>query len=222
MRKDIETTSSVCADAPPPALDVLNGNQSCNVCIIGAGIAGLTTAYTLSGFGKSVIVLEDVQVGGGETSRTTAHLACALDDRYFHLEKVRGKAIARLAAESHTAAISRIESIVNSEGIDCDFERLDGFLFLPPKRSTRDLKRELKASHRTGLAGVELLDRAPITSFDTGSCLRFPGQAQLHPVKYLSGQVEALNRNGVRLYTGAHVTNVEGRNRGRVHTASGQ
>ena len=221
MRKNMETTTSVWADAPPPELDALNGNQTCNVCVIGAGIAGLTTAYTLSGYGKSVIVLEDGQVGGGETRRTTAHLTCALDDRYFHLEKVRGKDIARVAAESHGAAISRIESIVNSEGIDCDFERLDGFLFLPPKRSTRDLKRELEAAHRVGLTDVELTDRAPITSFDTGPCLRFPKQAQFHPMKYLSGLVEALRRNGARLYTGAHVTSVEGSDPVKVQTANG-
>ena len=162
MRKNVETTSSVWKDEIPPALESLDGNQTCDVCVIGAGIAGLTTAYLLSGSGKSVIVLDDGSVGGGETCRTTAHLASALDDRYFQLEKIRGKAIARLAAQSHSAAISRIESIVNSEGIDCDFERLDGFLFVPPKRSTRLLKRELEAAHRAGLGDVEILDRAPL------------------------------------------------------------
>ena len=221
MRKATESTTSVWTDAPPPTLPTLDGNQTCDVCVIGAGIAGLSTAYMMSKSGSSVIVLEDGGVGGGETGRTTAHLTCALDDRYFHLEKVRGKKIAMLAAESHTAAISRIESIVNSEGIDCDFQRLDGFLFLPPKRSLRDLKRELEASHRAGLSGVELLDRAPVESFDTGPCLRFPRQGQFHPMKYLSGLVEALRRNGARLYTGAHVTKVEGGSPVRVETQTG-
>jgi glycine/D-amino acid oxidase-like deaminating enzyme/nitrite reductase/ring-hydroxylating ferredoxin subunit len=186
--------------------------------VIGAGIAGLTTAYLLSGLGKSVTVVDDSEVGGGETHRTTAHLTCALDDRYFHVEKVRGKAIAKLAADSHATAISTIESIINSEGIDCDFQRLDGFLFLPPKRSLRVLMRELKAAHRVGLLDVELLDRAPITSFDTGPCLRFPRQGQFHPMKYLSGLVEALRRNGAHLYTGAHVDSVEGGSPVRVKT----
>ena len=221
MRKNVETTSSVWKDEIPPALESLDGNQTCDVCVIGAGIAGLTTAYLLSGSGKSVIVLDDGSVGGGETCRTTAHLASALDDRYFQLEKIRGKAIARLAAQSHSAAISRIESIVNSEGIDCDFERLDGFLFVPPKRSTRLLKRELEAAHRAGLDDVEILDRAPLESFDTGPCLRFPLQGQFHPLKYLSGLVDAVRRNGSRLYTDAHVTRVEGGNPCRVETKVG-
>jgi glycine/D-amino acid oxidase-like deaminating enzyme/nitrite reductase/ring-hydroxylating ferredoxin subunit len=221
MPKNVETTTSVWTDTIPPQLDHLDGDQTCDVCVIGAGIAGLTTAYLLSGSGKSVFVLEDGEVGGGETRRTTAHLACALDDRYFKVEKTRGKDIARLAAESHAAAISRIESIVSSEGIDCDFQRLDGFLFVPPDRSTRPLKKELEAAHRAGLNDVELVDRAPVESFNTGPCLRFPRQGQFHPMKYLSGLVDAIRRNGARLYTGAHVTRVNGGNPVRVETKVG-
>jgi glycine/D-amino acid oxidase-like deaminating enzyme/nitrite reductase/ring-hydroxylating ferredoxin subunit len=221
MRKNSGTTTSVWTDTQPPDLEVLHGHHSCEVCVIGAGIAGLTTAYALSKMGKSVIVLEDGTVGGGETCRTTAHLASALDDRYFNVEKIRGKKIARLAAQSHSEAISKIESIVSSEGIDCDFQRLDGFLFLPPNRSVRPLKRELEAAHRAGLPDVELLDRAPIPSFDTGPCLRFPHQGQFHPLKYLSGLVEAIRRHGGTLYKGAHVTDVQGGNPAKVETQAG-
>src|SRR6187455_2080731 len=106
MRKDLSSNTSVWTDITPPELDVLTGDQTCQVCVIGAGIAGLTTAYLLTRMGRSVIVLEDGTVGSGETRRTTAHLANALDDRYFELEKIRGKAVAKLAAESHSAAIS--------------------------------------------------------------------------------------------------------------------
>src|SRR5665811_518442 len=98
-----------------------------HVCIVGAGIAGLTTAYLLGRAGKSVAVLDDGSIISGETERTTAHLVTALDDRYFELEKLHGERGARLAAESHAAAIDQIERIVNEEKIDCDFERLDGY-----------------------------------------------------------------------------------------------
>src|SRR5689334_23297991 len=84
----------------------LTADQSTDVCVIGAGIAGLTTAYLLAREGQSVIVLEDGQPGSGETSRTTAHLSNALDDRYYELERLHGREGARLAAESHTAAIA--------------------------------------------------------------------------------------------------------------------
>jgi glycine/D-amino acid oxidase-like deaminating enzyme/nitrite reductase/ring-hydroxylating ferredoxin subunit len=222
MPRDTGTTSSVWKDFEPPQLESLTADQTSDVCVIGAGIAGLTTAYMLSNSGADVIVLEDKSVGGGETGRTTAHLTHALDDRYFHLAKIRGKDVTRLAAQSHTEAISRIEAIINSEGIDCDFERLDGYLFLPPHRSQRTLKRELEAAHRAGLNDVELVERSPLTSFDTGPCLRFPQQAQFHPMKYLSGLVDAIRRNKSRLFTEAHVTDVKGGTPTRVETQRGQ
>src|SRR6188474_79509 len=130
---------------PPPA-DVRN-----QVCVVGAGIAGMTTAYLLAREGKSVVVLDDGQIGGGMTGRTTAHLVNALDDRYFELERLHGEEGARLAAESHTAAIDKVEAIVKDEAIECEFERLDGYLFVPPRETQKILDDELEAAHRVGL-----------------------------------------------------------------------
>ena len=121
--------------AAPRVLPPLMEDLRTDVCVIGAGIAGITTAYLLALEGRRVVVLEDGAIGGGETGRTTAHLANALDDRYHVLERLHGEEGARLAAASHTAAIDRIESIVAAEGIACDFQRLEGYLFVPPGES---------------------------------------------------------------------------------------
>src|SRR5688572_13133542 len=87
-----------------------------DVVIVGAGIAGITTAFLLRREGFHVIVLDDGPIGGGETERTTAHLSNALDDRYFQLERMHGAEGARIAAESHTEAIALIEAIVDQLG----------------------------------------------------------------------------------------------------------
>jgi glycine/D-amino acid oxidase-like deaminating enzyme len=112
------------ATSDPPSNDPLKQNSSANVCIIGAGIAGLTAAYLLAREGKAVIVLDDGPIGGGMTARTTAHLTNALDDRFYELARLFGEEGSRLAAQSHTAAIDRVESIVRDEKIDCEFERI--------------------------------------------------------------------------------------------------
>ncbi|MBA3890081.1 MAG: FAD-binding oxidoreductase, partial [Gemmatimonadaceae bacterium] len=76
-------TTSLWADtASVPTYMPLASDARADVCVIGAGIAGITTAYLLAKSGKSVIVLDDNAIGGGETGRTTAHLSYALDDRY--------------------------------------------------------------------------------------------------------------------------------------------
>ena len=81
------------------------------------------------------------------------------------------------------------ESIVSRERIACDFERLDGYLFCAPEHDEAFLDRELAAAHRAGLHNVAKIGRAPM-AFDTGPCLRFPNQAQFHPLKYLAGLAE--------------------------------
>ena len=204
-----------------PRFASLTANEQADVCIVGAGIAGLTTAYLLGRAGKSVVVLDDGPIVSGETERTTAHLVTALDDRYFELERLHGEKGARLAAESHAAAIDQIERIVLEEKIDCDFERVDGYLFVPPGESTEVLERELAATHRAGLTDTEMSVKATLVSFDTGPALRFPRQAQFHPLKYLAALAQAIIRDGGRIYTQTHATKIEGGEPARIETRDG-
>jgi glycine/D-amino acid oxidase-like deaminating enzyme/nitrite reductase/ring-hydroxylating ferredoxin subunit len=208
-------TASV-PDFPPLTRDV-----AADACVVGAGVAGLTTTYLLARNGLSVVVLDADDVGGAQTRRTTAHLSNAIDDRYTEIERTHGGRGARLAADSHTAAIDRIESIVAAEEIDCAFERLDGYLFTAPDEPRDVLDRELAAARRAGLGDVDFVPRAPLDDFDTGPCLKFPRQAQLHPLKYVAGLAQAVRRAGGGLFAGTRATAVRGGSDARVETAAG-
>ncbi len=209
------------ATADTPAEKPLSENTSANVVIVGAGIAGLSVAYLLSQEGKAVIVLDDGPIGGGMTARTTAHLTNALDDRFYELERLFGEEGSRLAAQSHAAAIDRVEAIVRKEQIDCEFERVDGYLFLPTNGKQQVLDDELPAAHRAGLPAISKLDRAPLKFWDTGPCLHFPRQGQFHPLKYLTGLARAIERDGGRIFTGTHADKIEGGDKADVTTTSG-
>ncbi len=204
------------ATAPMPECGPIQENAHVDVCIVGGGIAGLSTAYHLCKAGRSVAVLDDGTLASGMTRMTTGHLTNMLDDRYFELEKVHGAEAIRVAADSHTAAIERIGEIVRAEGIDCDLSRLDGYLFLAEGDKRATLERELDAAHRAGLKDVALVERAPF-SWDTGPCLRFPRQGQFHPLKYLQGLAEAIRRAGGRIFCHSHADSVEGGVPGLVH-----
>ena len=208
------TTSIWMATADVPDFPPLAADTDADVCIVGAGIAGLTVAYTLARAGSRVVVLDDGPIGGGETGRTTAHLSDALDDRFYEIERVHGELGARMGAESHAAAIDRIEEIVRLERIDCDFARLDGYLFLAPDDERPELERELEAAHRASLSDVELLERVPVEFHDFGPCLRFPRQARFHVLKYLTGLARAAVRAGARIHTGSHVSEMSGAKEG--------
>ena len=198
------------ATAALPEFPPLQENLNVDVCVVGAGIAGVTTAYLLARAGKQVALLDDGLLASGITQMTTAHLTNMLDDRYFEVEKLHGREGARLAADSHTAAIDRIETIVRQEGIDCDFTRLDGYLFLAEGDERATLARELEAAHRAGLRSVAMLERAPFHSFDTGPCLHFPNQGQFHPLKYLARLAQAIQHEGGRIHCYTHADQIEG------------
>jgi glycine/D-amino acid oxidase-like deaminating enzyme/nitrite reductase/ring-hydroxylating ferredoxin subunit len=186
----------------------LERSETADVCVVGAGIAGLSVAYSLCREGRSVVVLDARYPGSGETGRTTAHLSNALDDRYANLEKLHGVDGARLAATSHTRAIDRIEDIVQTEGFDCDFERLDGYLFLQQGDSPDVLDAEVVASRRAGLGGAEL-SCWKFEQHAEALCLNFPRQAQLRPLAYLSGLAGAIQKLGGRIFGGTQVVEFE-------------
>jgi glycine/D-amino acid oxidase-like deaminating enzyme/nitrite reductase/ring-hydroxylating ferredoxin subunit len=204
------------ATRPQQEFAPLVGETDADVCVVGAGIAGMTTAYLLAKAGKRVVVLDHASVGGGETGQTTAHLSSALDDYYHVLESVHGERGARLAYASHQAAIEKIGNIVGVEGIDCDYLRVDGYWFQGPNEDPDFLEKERDAARRAGAVDVELVDRIPGVPFDSGPALRFPRQGQFHILKYLEGLARCILRDGGRIHTGNHVDEVEGGARTRV------
>jgi hypothetical protein len=131
------------ATSKEPSIPALDKNINADVCIVGTGIAGMTTAYLLAREGKSVVILDKGQIGSGETAHTTAHLSNVLDAGYRKIEVLHGAKNAQLIAQGHTAAIGQIESIVAEEKIDCDFERLDGYLLSPDRDSRYAYLREI-------------------------------------------------------------------------------
>jgi glycine/D-amino acid oxidase-like deaminating enzyme/nitrite reductase/ring-hydroxylating ferredoxin subunit len=200
------------ATAKVPVCRRLNTDLQCDVCIVGAGISGLTTAYLLGKAGKRVAVLDDGPVASGMTQVTTAHLSNIIDDRFVNLVRWHGEDDARLAAQSHAAAIDRIEQIAKELDVDCDFQRLEGYLFRAPGDGLEVdfLSQELEAARECGVRGAEFVPRAPIEDYDVGPSLRFLEQARFHPFKYLDAVTRAIKKQGGRIFTNSHVDRVEG------------
>jgi glycine/D-amino acid oxidase-like deaminating enzyme/nitrite reductase/ring-hydroxylating ferredoxin subunit len=140
---------------------------------------------------------------------------------YAETEQIHGVEGSALVADAHSRAIDQIEANVRAESIDCDFQRLDGYLFLAPGQSMDVLDEELAGAHRAGLTEIEFVPRAPLASFDTGRCLRFPRQGQFHPLKYFAGLARAIERLGGRIHCGSHAARIEGGQPARVSIDSG-
>jgi glycine/D-amino acid oxidase-like deaminating enzyme/nitrite reductase/ring-hydroxylating ferredoxin subunit len=199
----------------------LRHNLTADVCVIGAGISGVSVAHALACEQRSVVLLEGKSIGAGETGRTSAHLASALDDRFQRLESLHGAAGARQAYESHQRAVERIAEVCEVEAIECELERVDGFLLLAPGGDPQMLDAEMAAARRAGFADVERLDGVPGLPLASGPCLRFPRQARFHPLAYLHGLQLAARRRGAKLFTDSMVSRVSGGDRAVVTTRDG-
>ncbi len=217
-----EHTHSVWMGVDMPTARTLNEDTATEVCIIGSGIAGLSTAYRLLQEGKSVVVLESGTLGSGMTPLTTAHLSHVMDRGLSTIERLHGEQGTRLAVRSHTAAIEWIEDTAAKESIPCGFERVDGYLFAPFDSPAHQIEEEWAAARRAGLTNVTRYDSAPLLPFPTGPCLRFTRQAQFHPMRYLSGLARAIQQKGGRLFANAHVTEVDAKPRVSVKTRDGR
>jgi glycine/D-amino acid oxidase-like deaminating enzyme/nitrite reductase/ring-hydroxylating ferredoxin subunit len=198
----------------------LTGDLVVDVCVVGAGMAGITTAYLLAQAGRKVAILDHAECpGGGETRFTTAHLASAIDDRFTEVARVRGKEAARLAHESHAAAIDRIETNCKVEGIECGFRRLEGHLF-PAPGDEKLILAEAEAAKEAGCA-VQLLPEVPVPSLGRGPCLRFANQGTFEPSRYMAGLWAACAKRGVTFYGRTRARDVNGGQPAEVKTERG-
>jgi hypothetical protein len=190
LRTGMTSKSPWMFTAVAPEAAPLRQDERCDVVVIGSGIAGLSTAYELSQRGRSVIVIDRGPIAGGMTARTSAHLAPLCDDLMSEMQKVKGTESSKLFYESQNAAVDRIEDIQKTEGIDCDFRRLDGYLFQGDNMPDDVIDQELDAVRAVG-APVERLMGVPFAGCEDRHGLRYPRQATFHPLKYLAGVAEA-------------------------------
>lgn len=187
-----------------------------DVCIIGAGISGLTTAYLVANAGQRVAVLDKDCVGGGESGRTSAHLSNVLDTRYWELAGLHGEEVTRVVAESHTKAIRVIEEITLKEKIECQLRRVPGFLISDPNGKADGLDREFDAARAAGVKVSRVSEAALLRDHRAALC--FEDQAQFHAAAYLEGLAKAVVAAGGKIHCNTRVTTIESGEQSRIET----
>ena len=206
-----------------PDAPSFSDKQSCDTVVIGSGIAGLSAVYELATIGRQVIVVDRGPICGGMTSRTTAHLAPICDDGLSTLIDLRGEETAKLFQQSQEAAVARIEQIVAELGIDCNFRRLDAFLFpamgVEPKEARDQRQEEFEAARKVD-AAAELVTGVPLKGFEKAPVLRYPNQATFHPLRYLRGVAKAIRDQSGRIFANSPVIRVEELPDGGVRVAT--
>ena len=157
------------------------GNQKYDVIVIGAGMAGILTAYYLQEAGKKVLVLEAKSIASGQTEGTTAKITSQHGLKYRKLLRYVGREKAEGYAKAHEEAIKEYERLINKLGIDCQFEKTTAYLYATVDE--RVLKREVKAAT---LLGIDAFYREKTElPFPVLGAVGFRKQARFQPLEFL-------------------------------------
>jgi glycine/D-amino acid oxidase-like deaminating enzyme len=196
-----------------PARPPLDRDIAADVVVVGAGIAGLTTALLLEREGMDVVVLEMRHVAAGATGYNTAKLSSLHGLTYTQLERSLGRDGARLYGEANEAGVARVFELADELGIDCDLARKPNYTYSEDAAEVDELREEARLAAELGLPAsyVDELD----LPFGVAGAVRFDDQAEFNPVKYVDGLAAAL---GGPVHEGTRVT---GLGSGGVSTAVG-
>ena len=169
----------------------LEKDKSTDVCIVGAGIFGLTCGYYLTKQGYNVVLLEkEKDIASKTTGHNTAKITCQHNLIYKYLIDSLGESIAKKYLYANQNAIENIAKIVEEEKIDCDFERQNSYVYTNNLDELEKIKLENEAVNSLGFES-EFVTSTPLP-FDVLGAIKFPNQAEFNPMKYAYGLAKCI------------------------------
>ncbi len=210
---------------PAPRRPPLAGDQRCDVCVVGGGFAGISTALNLAERGYSVVVLEGQQVGWGASGRNGAQVLAGVAASQDKLERLIGADDARKVWDVSVEGVRLVREQSARLGLDCDY--VPGHLLagLKPRHDAELQVYVAELQRKYGYEGVRYVARDEIRTLIQSrlysSALYDPTAGHIHPLNYLRGLAAAAEQRGVRIFEGTRVLSFDGRSPVRVRTGSG-
>ena len=177
-----------------------------DICIVGAGIVGITCAYTLGNLGYKVCILEKDKVFNGVSVNTTAKITSEHSLTYNHMVDKFGMDKAKQYLYANENAIRQIENIIKKENIECDFEIQSSYVYTTKQEEIKALKQELKTLKNMDFDAqyIEEID----LPFSILGAVKFNNQAQFNPKKYVKGLLKKIEENEGEIYENTKVIDI--------------
>jgi gamma-glutamylputrescine oxidase len=197
------------ARGAPPRL-TLQGSVDCDVCVVGAGIAGCSSALHLAQAGFSVVLLEQHRVSWGASGRSGGQALFGIAAGQAKLERLIGATDARAVWEVSVEALALMRDLIQRYSIDCDW--VPGYLYTAVReRHLRELHEELaELRERLDYTSVRYVPREELRELLATDrylgALYDSNSAHLHPLNYTQGLARAAERHGVRIFEGTRAT----------------
>ena len=185
----------------------LDTNITTDVCIVGGGITGISTAYKLAKAGLKVCVLEKDAISHHATGNTTAKITSQHGLFYNYLINNFSNDFAKGYLEANQNAISDIKSIIDEENIGCDFEYQDNYVYTDLEEEVIKIKHEVLAVNSLGF-NADFVDNLSVP-FNFLAGIKFPKQAQFNPLKYIYGLCDSILKNNGKIYENSKVYDIK-------------
>lgn len=185
----------------------LNKNISTDVCIIGAGIFGLTCGYYLSKSGLKVCILDKNDISTKTTGHTTGKITSQHGLFYTYLVETFGNKFAKDYLFANEEAIRNIKNIIDIEDIKCDLESESSFVYTTTKSDISKIKQEVDCVNSLGFP-ANFVTKTSLP-FKIYGGIQFKNQAQFNPIKYSSGLCNSIIKGNGNLYTNTLVNDIK-------------
>lgn len=195
----------------------LDGATTADVVVVGAGIVGLTTALLAVEAGLDVVVLEAHHVAHGTTGGTTGKLTSQNETRLATLRRKFGADGAARYTRANERGMALFDRLVAEHGIDAEVEAVPARLVAMHPARVDEVREEAAAARAAGMT-VEVASSVDELDLPCEVALTVPDQRQCHPVRYVHGLADAVERGGGRLHEATMVTGV-GRGSDGLHWA---
>lgn len=170
--------------------EMLTQNIHTKAIVIGAGMAGILTAYLLQEQGIETVVLEADRIASGQTCNTTAKITSQHNLIYAYLTEKFGRRKAGMYAHANQQAIEEYARVIEKENIDCQFQRCPSYLYAGEEGYTEELKNEAKAAKLLGIPAEFTMETE--LPFSVAGAVRFDHQAKFQPLEFVKKIAEKL------------------------------
>ncbi len=188
---------------PGPTFPQLHDEIDADVVVIGAGITGVTLAYTLAERGASVALLDAGPIAGSASGRNAGFLLASPSEPYSELVALWGRGGARAMLEIGRRSHHRVKELVEGLGIECDYRSNGSLRLTRTEEEAEDIRASipLMKADGFGMYGVAVEEAVPAAAIDKFVAAFYTREdGEIHPVRFLHGVAQAAIQRGTRVY----------------------
>ncbi len=176
----------------------LEEDIDCDVCVVGAGITGITTAYRLHESGLKVVLIDKQEPINLASGNTTAKFTFQHYLIYSEILKKYDLERAELYYQSQVEGLNYVRSLIDKHNISCDFKETSSIIYAENEKEFDELLEEKSAYEQLNIPH-EIINEIPLNIKAIGG-LKVDSQFELNPVKYLDFLLSYLLENGVHIF----------------------